>query len=146
MMNGVETGGKAVLIKQMLKQNRSTCEISRKVNASSGYVSHIKGCLKNNRPTHFFQKKYRSHHPEKRNKERKENYDRGAQYDYNSHKKYSKQEEELILKSKKTDRELAKVMSRSVKAIQAKRARMKKESGIIVEDIHEPAIQFIKSL
>lgn len=138
MMNGVATEGKTPLIKQMLKESGRACEISRKVNVSSGYVSHIKGCLKNNRPTHFYQKKFRSHNPEKRNNDRKKNYDRGAEYDYCSRMSYSKQEEKLILKFKGTDRELAKLIGRSVKAIQAKRARMKK-LGLIVEGVFDLA-------
>ena len=140
MMNGVETGGKVVLIKELLKQqNVSVREISRKVNASYNYVSHIKSCLIKNLPTHLHQKKFRSRNPKKRNKYRKENYDKGAKYNYCSHRGYLKQEEELILKSKETDRELAKLIGRSVKAIQAKRAKMKKNSILIVENTPEPA-------
>ena len=67
MMNGVETGGKVMLIKELLKQqNVSICEISRKVNASYNYVSHIKSCLRKNLPTHLHQKKFRSRNPKKK--------------------------------------------------------------------------------
>lgn len=139
MMKGVAAGGKALLIKQMLEQKESIREIERKVNVSPGYVSHIKNCLKNNLPTHLYQKKFRSRNPEKRNKERKENYDRGAKYNYSSYVGYSKQEEKIILEFKGTDRELAKLIGRSVRAIQAKRVKIKKESGLIAEDFFNSA-------
>lgn len=141
MMNGKVAGGKVLLIKQMLKQGGSVREISRKINVSTGYVSHIKSCLKNNLSTNFYRKMLRSRNPEKRNKERKENYDKGAKYDHYSHISYSKKEDELILRFKGTDRKLAKLIGRSVKAIQVRRTRIKKESGLIVENIFEPTTQ-----
>lgn len=140
MMNGVAAEGKSLLIKQMLKQRISVREIEEKANVSPCYVSHIKNCLENNLSTRFRQKKFRSRNPEKRNKERKENYDRGAKYDYSSRMGYSKREDELILKFKGTDRELAKLICRSVKAIQIRRGRVKKESGLIVEGVFDLAI------
>ena len=65
MMKGVAAGGKTSLIKQMLKRGESAREISREANVSSGYVNRIKSCLKNNLPTHFYLKKFRSLNPEK---------------------------------------------------------------------------------
>ncbi|MEK7157758.1 MAG: hypothetical protein AAB688_01640 [Patescibacteria group bacterium] len=140
MMKGVAAGGKTSLIKQMLKRGESAREISREANVSSGYVNRIKSCLKNNLPTHFYLKKFRSLNPEKRNRERKKNYDAGAKYDYSSRIRYSEQEKKLVLEFKGTDRELAKLISRSVKAVQAKRGRMKKESELIAEGVFNSAI------
>lgn len=141
MMNGAAAGGRTLLIKQMLKQGVSVREIEKKMNVSSGYVRHIKSCLKNNLSTNFYRKMLRSRNPEKRNKERKENYDIGAKYDYCSRISYSKREDELILKFKGTDRELAKLIGRSVKGIQIRRTRIKKESGLIIGNIFEPVAQ-----
>jgi len=56
------------------------------------------------------------------------NYEKGAIYDYRSRETYTDQDKELILKFPGTDRELAKILNRSVKAIQVKRVRLRKES------------------
>lgn len=141
MMNGTVARSKTLLIKQMLNQGKSIREICRKLNVSSGYVSFIENWLDNNLSTNFYKKRFRSRNPEKRNKERNENYYIGAKYDYCSRGGYSKREDELILKFKGTDRELAKLIGRSVKGIQVRRTRIKKESLIIVENILEPVAQ-----
>lgn len=141
MMNGAVLRSKSPLIKLMLKQGISISEINKKMNFSPSYIRFIRNCLNNNLPTHFYKKRFRSRNPDKRNKERKENYDRGAKYDYCSRVSYSKREDELILKFKGTDRELAKLIGRSVKGIQVRRTRIKKESLIIVENILEPVAQ-----
>jgi hypothetical protein len=64
-----------------------------------------------------------------RNKVRKDNYDKG---DYSQHSKdekilYTKNEDLIILERKKTDREIAKDLKRSVRGIQIRRWRLKRK-------------------
>ena len=126
---------KAPLIKEMLTNGDSVNQISKNLKVSPSYVGVLRACLKKGVSPAFYQKRFLARNPGIRNKDRKENYDRGAIYDFRSHKIYQGQEEELIMKYPGTDRELAKILERSVKAIQAKRVKLKKESGLIVEDV-----------
>ena len=126
---------KALSIRQMLEQGKSVIETSGEIKTSPGYVKTIKSYLKNGVSGYYYQKRYKSHNPVIRNKHRKENYEKGALYDFCSRAPYPDQDKELILKFPGTDRELAKILERSVKAIQVKRVRIRRESGLIVEDV-----------
>jgi hypothetical protein len=63
---------------------------------------------------------------DERNRQRKNNYDqtRGG---YKSGKRWSYKDEENLLCSRSTDRQLSKLIGRSVQAIQLKRVRMNDE-------------------
>jgi len=124
---------KTLLIKQMLANGDGVNQISKNLKVSRGYVGIIKACLKKGVSPAFYQKKFLARNPGIRNKDRKKNYDRGAIYDFRSRKIYQDQEKELILKFPGTDRELTKIINRSVRAIQVKRAKLKKESSLTVE-------------
>lgn len=62
-----------------------------------------------------------------RNRQRKINYDRDGSDRRNSNKRWSNHEIDMILECELTDREVARIIGRSVKAIQIKRARLKHE-------------------
>lgn len=62
-----------------------------------------------------------------RNRQRKINYDRDGSDRRNSYKRWSNDEIDMILEGKLTDREVARIIGRSVKAIHVKRARLKHE-------------------
>ena len=62
-----------------------------------------------------------------RNRQRKINYDRDGSDRRNSRKRWSNHEIDMILERELTDREVARIIGRSVSAIQIKRARLKHE-------------------
>ena len=64
-----------------------------------------------------------------RNRQRKINYDRDGSDRRNGRKPWSKHEIDMILERELTDREVARIIGRSVKAIQIKRCRLKNELG-----------------
>lgn len=61
-----------------------------------------------------------------RNHQRKLNYDRGSGSHEVSGAKWSKQDEDQVLEHSISDRELSKLIGRSVRAIQQKRCKLKK--------------------
>jgi len=115
-------------ITEMLRNGNTVSEIREKIQASICYIRHVKLCIKKGVPTSFYKNRFLSLHPEKKNEYRMKNYEKGAIYDYRSRETYTDQDKELILKFPGTDRELAKILNRSVKAIQVKRVRLRKES------------------
>ena len=66
---------------------------------------------------------WRLQHPQKRNEWRKRNYSK-TQNAKNSYKRWSQDEEELIVNSNLTDFELSQQMGRSVQSIQVRRCRL----------------------
>ena len=73
-------------------------------------------------------KAWRQKFPEKRNEERRRNYEKGSKFDYRRFCRYTKEENEMILGGfKGTDRELAVKIRRSVQAIQSTRCVLKKK-------------------
>jgi hypothetical protein len=74
------------------------------------------------------EKHYRLVHTNKRNEHSRRNYMIGMKYDYNRHTRYTREEEDMILgKYNGTDRQLGKLIKRSVKGIQVKRAKLNEE-------------------
>ena len=83
-------------------------------------------------------KRWRKKHLDKRNLERKANYDKGAIFNINGGKIYDDSEIQMILdkvlvnengrviKKNVTDREIAKYIGRTVRAIQTQRSKFKK--------------------
>lgn len=61
-----------------------------------------------------------------RNRQRKINYDRDGSDRRHSHKPWLRYEVEMILDREYSDRELARILGRSVEAIQVKRCNLKK--------------------
>ena len=137
---------KTPIIKEMLGNGEDVIEISKKAKVSSVYVKLVRGCLRKGVSPAFYQKRFLARNPEIRNRDRKKNYDRGAIYDFRSHKIYKDEEKKLIMRYHGTDRELAKIIHRSVKAIQAKRVKLKKESELIVEDVFKSAVKEFDSV
>ena len=119
------------LIKEMLNKGVCVDEISVKLGHTRNYVRFIKMCVKNGVSPSFYKNRFFSLHPEKRNEIRRENYRRGSIYDYFSRKLYSNEDRELILKFPGKDRELAKMIRRSVAGIQKARCKLKKENNHI---------------
>ena len=75
---------------------------------------------------------FRKHYSEEqflkmRNEQRKRNYSQTAQY---KRRDWIPEEDEAVLKQDITDRELSKIISRSVQSIQIRRSRLKKEAEI----------------
>lgn len=64
-----------------------------------------------------------------RNRQRKINYDRDGSDRHRSREPWTRHEIDMILERKLTDREVARIMGRSVKAIQIKRCRLKHGQG-----------------
>lgn len=64
-----------------------------------------------------------------RNRQRKINYDRDGSDRRRSHRPWLRYEVEMILERRLTDREVARILGRSVAAIQVKRAKLKRERG-----------------
>ena len=64
-----------------------------------------------------------------RNKQRKINYDRDGSDRRRGGKPWLRYEVEMILERRLTDREVARIIGRSVAAIQVKRAKLKQEQG-----------------
>lgn len=64
-----------------------------------------------------------------RNRQRKINYDRDGSDRRRSNKPWLNYEVEMILEHEHTDRMLAKILGRSVAAIQVKRCSLKREQG-----------------
>ena len=71
---------------------------------------------------------YRKKYPDKRNKERQRYYDQfsGREVNHNHRERWTNLELNLLFENIK-DRELHRLIGRSVKAIQVKRARVRKE-------------------
>lgn len=63
-----------------------------------------------------------------RNRQRKLNYERDGSDRRNSHKPWLRHEVEMILERRLTDREVARIIGRSVAAIQVKRCSLKKSN------------------
>ena len=70
-------------------------------------------------------KRWRKKNPDKMRRYNKEYYDRTA-YAEMHHQRWTEEESEKVMQHKKTDRELAADLKRSVKAIQLQRMRIKK--------------------
>src|SRR3989344_8229391 len=132
---------KTFFIRQAIEKGKNVSEITKSLKTTPGYVKTIKSYLKNGLSGYYYQKRYRSRNPGVKNKHRKKNYDQGAIYDFRSRETYPDQEKELILKFPGTDRELAKILERSVRAIQVKRVRIRRESGLIVENVFKSAVK-----
>lgn len=66
---------------------------------------------------------WRLQHPQKRNEWRKRNYSK-TQNAKNGYKRWSPDEEELVVNSNLTDFELAQQIGRSVQSIQVKRCKL----------------------
>lgn len=64
-----------------------------------------------------------------RNRQRKINYDRDGSDRRNNRKRWSSYEIDMILECELTDREIARIIGRSVKAIHVKRAKLKHEQS-----------------
>lgn len=64
-----------------------------------------------------------------RNRQRKINYDRDGSDRKRGNKPWLRYEVEMILEREHTDRMLAKILGRSVAAIQVKRCSLKREQG-----------------
>ena len=64
-----------------------------------------------------------------RNRQRKINYDRDGSDRKRSGRPWMRHEVEMILEHRYKDRMLAKILGRSVAAIQVKRAKLKQEQG-----------------
>lgn len=64
-----------------------------------------------------------------RNHSRKKNYENGRRYSRNGYNYYTMKECRLILEHKMPDIELAKILKRSVQAIQIMRCRLKRGKG-----------------
>lgn len=64
-----------------------------------------------------------------RNRQRKVNYDRDGSDRRNSYKPWLRYEVEMILDKKYSDREIARIIGRSVEAIQVKRCSLKRKKG-----------------
>lgn len=64
-----------------------------------------------------------------RNRQRKINYDRDGSDRRNGNKPWSRHEIDMILERRLTDREVARIIGRSVRAIQVKRYKLKHERG-----------------
>ena len=71
-------------------------------------------------------KRWRQKNPHLWQQQKSRNYDRGAQDDRSSGLSYTPQQDRLILNFKGTDRQLAKKMGRTVRAIQIRRSRLRK--------------------
>lgn len=74
-----------------------------------------------------YHKKWRKKNPDKRNAERKRNYRRTQFANRNQGQRYDQDHDWLILNSPFTDRELHKIIGRSVQAIQIRRSRLKQK-------------------
>ena len=72
-------------------------------------------------------KRWRLTHPAKRQAGKKRNYDLSATNNANNYQHYTTREDTLILTSRLTDRELHRVIGRSVQAIQIRRCKLKKQ-------------------
>jgi len=84
-------------------------------------------------------KRWRETHPKGRNLQRKVNYDKGATFNINSGKVYEDIETQMIVdkvlidrngtitEKSATDREIAKLIGRTVRAVQAHRTIIKKK-------------------
>jgi hypothetical protein len=63
-----------------------------------------------------------------RNSDRKKNYSKGRKYDEKNRKKWSEYDIDLVISFEGTDRELSKIINRSVQSIQIKRCRILKKA------------------
>ena len=75
-------------------------------------------------------KRWRLTHPAKRQEGKKRNYASSATNNANNYQHYTPREDTLILTSPLTDRELHRVIGRSVQAIQIRRSKLKKSEVI----------------
>ena len=77
----------------------------------------------------YYNKRYRQTEKGRawRNKQRKSNYAKGRAYNYRSDLPYTTFECKIVLAHKAPDREIAKILNRSVQAIQLLRVRLKKK-------------------
>lgn len=119
------------LIKEMLGNGADVIDISVKLGHSRNYIRFIKTCANNGVSPSFYKNRFFSLNPGRRNEIRKENYRRGGIYDDNSRKPYDDEDRELILKFPGTDRELAKLIRRTVEGIQIERYKLRKQNNFI---------------
>jgi len=75
-------------------------------------------------------KKWRKKNPKSRNRRRAKNYALGALHNMNSRKPWTPEDDQAITAADKpTDRELAKTMNRTVRAIQTRRGKLKRNKS-----------------
>lgn len=71
-------------------------------------------------------KEWRKRHPDRRASQRSKYYARMKKWDVRSRMPWSAEDEEIIIEHVAPDRELAKTLGRSVRAIQVRRAQIKR--------------------
>ena len=71
-------------------------------------------------------KKFRASHVDRRNEERRKNYAIGRRYIIHSRRRWTNSDIEMLLNFNGTDRQLSKIIGRSVQAIQVKRVLIKR--------------------
>lgn len=120
----------ATLIRDLLiKKGLSAKEIHKETSFSLKYVKSIVSDINNGGGDtcrlRKGQKKYRINNKKQRNHDRRTNYAKGRLYAIKAKKPYSKKELDLIKGGfVGDDRDLAKLIGRSVQAIQIKRSRI----------------------
>jgi len=72
-------------------------------------------------------KRWRLRHPQKRNEGKKRNYATTSFGNANHRHHYTDHEDDLVLDPPGTDRELHKLIGRSVQSIQVRRSKLKKD-------------------
>lgn len=72
-------------------------------------------------------KRWREKCPQEWYKSKNRNYEKGREYKREVRAKWTRRECKIILESTLTDREIAKKLRRTVRSIQVKRSRLKKE-------------------
>ena len=142
---------KAAMIKKLLTKGTSaTSEIADKVGTTSAFVRNVRWDIRSgggiSRATHSYLEKnpckvqesnrryrkkhphylseYRSSHTQERNSGRKLNYEKGTWYKRNSGRLWTDEDSRLVLSFSGTDRELARLIGRSVQAIQGRRCKI----------------------
>lgn len=79
------------------------------------------------KPQYEYNKEWRKNHPEARAAAAKRNYDKSRDGAFNAGQPWTQHEDELVLTSSLTDRELAAKIGRSAHSIQIRRVRLNKK-------------------
>lgn len=123
---------KADSIRSMVKKGMSASDIADNLETTIRYVYNVTSDTRqvetgNKKSLRQDNKNYRLRQTDQRNKDRSKNYEKGAIHTLNEHQHWTETDDKLVLGGfTGTDRELSARIERSVRAIQQRRAKLKK--------------------
>jgi hypothetical protein len=102
-----------------------TKEVARRLNRTAAAVDQRRRRLRSPAGGYAAMKDWRNRNRDTWNGAKRRNYEKGAAHQHNAHRHWTKQEDQAIMApDRPRDRELARVLGRTVQAIQVRRTRL----------------------